>query len=93
MNWNKGLCLCHTNKNISLLRGFRNKQSYSFWNEVMYRRSFNTGSINGAGNGINIFDRQSKIHQKNVAARYSDHDVFDYIKMEVMFYKEIDGAL
>jgi len=32
---------------------------------------------------INIFDRKTKTHQKNVAARIPNHHVYDYIKNEV----------
>ena len=83
MNWKKCSCLCQANVGINLLRGFRKKQGLSFWNEAIFRRSFNTASINS--NGINIFDRKTKVHQKDVAARYPDQHVYDYIKMEVLF--------
>ena len=34
-------------------------------------------------NSMNIFDRKAKMHQRNVAAKMADHDVYDYLKDEV----------
>lgn len=32
---------------------------------------------------MNIFDRKTKRHQRNVAANMADHHVYDYLKDEV----------
>merc|ERR1712142_939960 len=32
---------------------------------------------------MNIFDRGTKTHQKNLAAGYPDHEVYDYLRNEV----------
>ena len=37
-----------------------------------------------AGDAImNVFDRKTKRHQRNIAARRTDHNVYDYLKDEV----------
>jgi len=33
--------------------------------------------------GMNIFDRSTKTHQKNLAAEHPDHEVYDYLRKEV----------
>jgi len=32
---------------------------------------------------MNIFDRKTKVHHKNIAAGYPDHEVYDYLRNEV----------
>ena len=34
-------------------------------------------------NNMNIFDQDTKTHQKNVAAQLPDHHVYDYLRVEV----------
>ena len=34
-------------------------------------------------NNINIFDQETKTHHKNIAAQRPDHQVFDYLRVEV----------
>ena len=66
------------------LNGFRNKHRLSFIKEYIYVRGLHFSRVRyNVGSSMNIFDRKSKTHQKNVAARYPNHDVYDYLRSEV----------
>lgn len=47
----------------------------------------NNLAASGSENPMNLFDRKTKMHQRNVAAKMADHDVYDYLKDEVLFIK------
>lgn len=71
--------------------GFRWKQGSRFMAEAqLYRRSFSisfTRTRQSSGGGImNVFDQNTKLHQKNVAAGLPDHHVYDYLRDEVRFF-------
>ena len=81
-------CLCKLNKSYPNCNGFRRKQGQSFTQNILFRRSLQTNgrqyaSTASGGGGMNIFDRSTKTHQKNVAANYPDHEIYDYLKNEV----------
>jgi len=58
----------------AILKGFRGRQASVFLSELSFRRN----------NGMNVFDQETKIHQKNVAARGADHHLYDYLRVEVL---------
>ena len=55
------------NRNIALCVKCVSKRFYAF----------------SLSNVMNIFDRNAKRHQRNVAAKMPDHHVYDYLKDEV----------
>eukprot|EP00112_Aurelia_sp_Birch-Aquarium-sp1_P023323 Seg690.12 transcript_id=Seg690.12/GoldUCD/mRNA.D3Y31 product="Arginine-hydroxylase NDUFAF5 mitochondrial" protein_id=Seg690.12/GoldUCD/D3Y31 len=45
----------------------------------------NNLAASGSENPMNLFDRKTKMHQRDVAAKMADHDVYDYLKDEAAY--------
>ena len=82
-------CCCQRISIPKFYSKFKNVKT-DFKDKSKSLRMIYTSQIFNQDASINIFDRQTKIHQKNIAARYPDQEVYDYIKslvrVTVIFY-------
>jgi len=78
--WNRLIGRCSCWHRVDLKRTLLSNRVHL--NPVVQSTWFHT-SLGRNQDSMNVFDRATKTHQKNKAAEYPDHEVYDYLRNEV----------
>jgi len=76
-------CCCQRAYSVPMIFSRLSKVKKPTFSKLQSLRSIYTSQLLQAGSGFNVFDRNTKTHHKNIAARYPDQEVYDYLKSEV----------